>query len=633
MASDGFWLLDRKFVTVYVNPAVEAMLGYTKEEMIGRSWYSFGDPEWVARAQELENRREAGVREPHQFLFVRKDGRKVMTRIATTPIYDRDGNFDGALGILSDISHQKEAEDALKAKEALDTIGKSAGFGLCLINLDYTIAWHNELYGKWFGVRETAMGRSCYEVFARSTTVCPECPGRVTFAGGEVAVTEQKGVVTCVGAGRSIALTTSAIRDAGGKVIQILEVAQDITERKRAEAEREKLQAQLTQAQKMESIGRLAGGVAHDFNNMLTAIMGNASLALLELPPASPLRENLSEIQKCAQRSAELTRQLLAFARKQTVTPKVLDLNSTVEGMLKLLRRLIGEDIELTWRPAAKLWRVKLDPSQIDQVLANLCVNARDAIASVGHITIETGHAVIDEAASAARVGVVPGDYVLLTVSDNGCGMEKDVMSHLFEPFFTTKPVGQGTGLGLATVFGIVRQNQGFIDVYSEPGHGTSFKIHLPRHVSATTPTPDDALAQSASGGHETILLVEDEPAILRVAQLTLESLGYRVLAANTPRKALRLAEEYTGQIDLLMTDLVMPEMNGRDLAAHLLARLPHLKRLFTSGYTANVIGLHGMLDEGTPFIQKPFLRSELAAKVRGALDEQRPGGGPTAMI
>jgi two-component system cell cycle sensor histidine kinase/response regulator CckA len=395
----------------------------------------------------------------------------------------------------------------------------------------------------------------------------------------------------------------------------------DITERKQAEEENAKLEAQLQQAQKMESVGRLAGGVAHDFNNMLGIILGHAELALNRMDPALPLFADLQEIQKAARRSADLTRQLLAFARKQTVAPKVLDLNETVESMLKMLRRLIGEDIGLSWLPGKNLWPVKVDPSQIDQILANLCVNARDAIAGVGKVTIETKDSTFDEAYCAEHAGFVPGDYVRLTVSDDGCGMDKETIANIFEPFFTTKGVGEGTGLGLSTVYGIVKQNKGFISIDSEPGKGTSFKIYIPRHAGqAVEDRKADAAEISKSRG-ETVLLVEDEQAILYMATRMLEVLGYTVLAANTSDEAIRQAEVHVGDIHLLMTDVVMPEMNGRDLAQNLLSRYPRLKSLFMSGYTANVIAHHGVLDEGVSFIQKPFSLKDLAAKIRQALD------------
>ena len=397
----------------------------------------------------------------------------------------------------------------------------------------------------------------------------------------------------------------------------------DVSERKRAEEQKARLEAQLQQAQKMESVGRLAGGVAHDFNNMLGVILGHAEMAMAKVDPALPLHADLIEIRKAANRSADLTRQLLAFARKQTIAPKVLDLNKAIAGMLKMLQRLIAANINLAWLPSANLWQVRADPSQIDQILANLCVNAGDAIADAGKITIETGNSVLDEAYCAGHVGCVPGEYVQLAVSDNGCGMDKETLAHIFEPFFTTKGVGEGTGLGLSTVYGAVKQNNGFIYAYSELGQGTTFTIYLPRHVGKTAQAarPDGADAP-ALRGEETILVVEDEAAFLRLAKLMLEKLGYTVLTASTPGEAIRLAREYTGEIHLLMTDVVMPEMNGRDLAKNLLSLYPDLKRLFMSGYTANVIAHHGLLDEGVYFLQKPFSPQDLSAKVREALDK-----------
>jgi two-component system, cell cycle sensor histidine kinase and response regulator CckA len=395
----------------------------------------------------------------------------------------------------------------------------------------------------------------------------------------------------------------------------------DITEQKRAEEEREKLQAQLTQAQKMESVGRLAGGVAHDFNNMLGVIFGHTEMALDDVDPASPLYTNLQAIHYAAERSATLTRQLLAFARKQTVAPKVIDINETVAGMLNMLHRLIGEDIELLWKPGRNLRPIKVDPSQIDQSLANLCVNARDAIDDVGTITIETYAVSFDEAYCASHSGFMPGEYVVLVVSDDGHGMDQETLGLIFEPFFTTKEPGKGTGLGLASVYGAVKQNNGFINVYSEPGQGTIFKIYFPVFAAKSTGIREDAPELPTEHGHETILLVEDEPAILQMSTMMLTRLGYTVVAAAIPGEAIRLALEYRGRIDLLMTDVVMPEMNGRELAGNLLSHYPALKRLFMSGYTADIIAHHGVLDEGVHFIQKPFSMKDLGRKLREVLE------------
>jgi CheY-like chemotaxis protein len=327
-------------------------------------------------------------------------------------------------------------------------------------------------------------------------------------------------------------------------------------------------------------------------------------------------------MQKAAQRSADLTRQLLAFARRQTVAPRVLALNETVADMLKMLRRLIGEDIDLAWMPGEGLWPVKIDPAQIDQILVNLCVNARDAISGVGKVTIETENVTFDEAYCANHAGFILGAYLLLGVSDDGCGMDKETLGRIFEPFFTTKGFGEGTGLGLATVYGIVKQNAGFINVYSEPGKGTSFRIYLPRFEGETAEPQTTRTKETAKGHGETVLLVEDEPAILKMGRAMLERLGYTVLTAGTPNEALRLAEAHPGEIHLLITDVVMPEMNGRDLAVRIRANRPGLRRLFMSGYTANVIAHQGVLDKGVQFIQKPFSIEKLAAKVREAMEQ-----------
>jgi signal transduction histidine kinase/ActR/RegA family two-component response regulator len=403
-------------------------------------------------------------------------------------------------------------------------------------------------------------------------------------------------------------------------VSQLAHMAWDIVIGIRARNEKAALEHQLQQAQKMESVGRLAGGVAHDFNNMLGAILGHLELAIEQVDPGTPLREDLELAKHAAWRSADLTRQLLAFARRQTVALKVLDLNATVDGMLKMIERLIGEHISLAWHPSPGLWPVKMDPSQLDQVLANLCLNARDAIATVGTMTIETGNVTLDEHYCVANEGASPGDYVRLVVSDNGCGMDKETLSHLFEPFYTTKVLGKGTGLGLATVYGVIKQNHGFINVYSEPAVGTKFTLYLPRHVGCGDVVPTE-VRRSAPRGHETILLVEDEPIILGMTKRMLEQQGFEVLAAGTPGEAMRQARKHVGAIHLLMTDVIMPEMNGRDLANQLLSLLPGLKLLFMSGYTANVIAHHGVLDAGVNFIEKPFSAEGLALKLRAALD------------
>ncbi len=422
--------------------------------------------------------------------------------------------------------------------------------------------------------------------------------------------------------GRRVLLDTlkTPYRDAHQNLIGILGISRDITARRQADEEQARLQTQLQQAQKMESIGALAGGVAHDFNNMLGVIMGHAELGLMETDPRQPIYRRLDQILNVSRRSGDLVQQLLAFARKQVIAPRVLNLNCAVEEMLNMLRRLIGEHIHLIWRPDPLLWRVKLDPSQISQILVNLCVNARNAIVDTGNITIETRTMVLDEAYCTRIAECTPGEYVLLSFSDTGCGIPAESLPQIFDPFFTTREMGQGTGLGLATVYGIVRQNQGHITVYSEPGLGTGFTIYLPRSMEVSSDEKTVADSIPLPGGHETVLLVEDEPDLLEMGVMMLEKLGYQVISAATPHDALQLASAHNNRIDLLITDVIMPKMNGRELSSRLTAQFPHLRCLFMSGYTADIIAQRGVLDEGVQFIQKPFSLRQLAGKVREAV-------------
>jgi signal transduction histidine kinase/CheY-like chemotaxis protein len=387
-----------------------------------------------------------------------------------------------------------------------------------------------------------------------------------------------------------------------------------------AENHRRKMEAQLRQAQKMEAVGRLAGGVAHDYNNMIGVIIGYTEMALEKVPSHDPVNDYLQEVMQAARRSKELTRQLLAFARRQSIDPKVLDINDIVKQMLKMLHPMIGEDIELIWSPGDRVWPIQIDPSQIDQILANLCVNARDAISGVGKIIIETANTEIDEAYCALHQGFMPGEFVKLMVSDDGAGMESKILNNIFEPFFSTKSVGRGTGLGLATVYGIVKQNKGFINVYSEPGHGTTFTIYLPRATGPSVAVPAPSPPKLLRGNNETVLLVEDEGAILKLAERMLVKLGYRVLTTSSPLEAVTISRDHPKPIDLLITDVVMPELNGRDLASRLQEMRPGLKVLYMSGYTADVIISRGVLEKNVLLLQKPFSKRELATKIREVL-------------
>ncbi|QWV95421.1 response regulator [Geomonas oryzisoli] len=430
----------------------------------------------------------------------------------------------------------------------------------------------------------------------------------------------QHTLVSQSGTERTVTVNSAPIIDSSGELGGMVLVIRDITEKAKMEAEKRGLTQQLVQSQKMEAIGQLAGGVAHDFNNMLGVIMGHAELGILTAEPAGPMHERLKEILDAAKRSADITKQLLAFSRQQHAEPKVLDLNETIARMLKMLHRLIGEDIDLSWSPGFDLWKVKLDPSQLDQVMANLCVNARDAIAGVGRIEIYTQNVALNLHDQARMADLVPGDYVMLEVSDSGRGMSREVMDRIFEPFYTTKELGRGTGLGLATVFGIVKQNNGNIEVASEPGHGATFRIYLPAvHEVAHEAKPE---RERPVGGTESILVVEDEPAIMEIGTTILSQLGYTVYAAGSPEQAIEIAADPGKRIDLLLTDIIMPGMNGRDLSERLLKTRPSLKCLFMSGYTADVIAERGKVDEDMCFLQKPFTMQSLAHKVREVLTE-----------
>jgi PAS domain S-box-containing protein len=557
---------------------------------------------------------------------IRQDRVVAILAAANKPAPYTDDDVESAAYVADVAWHIVEGKRTEERRREIDlrfrAIYDRVDVGIAEISLDHRFRRANATYCRWLGYSEQELiGKPLREVTdPRDQEANQYLHGRLT-SGAIDHYGMEKRLVCKDGHVFDGLISATLVRDAVGQPAYTLGAVLDITERKRADEERNSLHAQLTQAQKMESVGRLAGGIAHDFNNMLLVILGRAEIVLDRMEPGSALHGDLLEIQKAALRSADLTRQLLAFARKQVVAPKVLDLDATVEAALKMLRRLIGEDIDLLWRPRAGQWRVRLDPAQLDQVMANLCVNARDAIHDVGRVTIETDTVTLDDAYCALHAGFVPGEFVMLAVSDDGSGMDREVQRRLFDPFFTTKAPGHGTGLGLSTVYGIVKQNDGFINVYSEPGHGSTFKIYFPRCGSAGAESANRRDADTRVGRGETVLLVEDEVPILTVATAMLRRLGYTVLPANTAREAISLCETHEGTIHLLLTDVVMGEMNGRDLAARLASIRPGLKPLFMSGFTATVIADRGVLEEGIDFIQKPFTIHDLGAKVGAALD------------
>ncbi len=608
--SDVFFAMDRNLRYTYWNRASEILTGVPAEKALGKTLMEVF-PDNVPRQQVKEMYLRVMEANKPQSLIVKYPGDEgVVHEINAYPI------VDGVSVFVRDITERKRAEESLReSEENLRYILKHDPNAIAVYDKNLHYIAVSDRYLQDYDIEEkNILGKHHYEVF-------PEMPQRwkdvhQRCLAGAIERNDDDYFERPDGSVTYNRWECRPWYQANGEIGGLITYTEVTTERKKAEKEREKLQSQLNQAQKMEAVGRLAGGVAHDFNNMLAVILGYTEMAMDKVDPAQPLQADLKEIMNAARRSAAITRQLLAFARKQTIDPKVLDLNETVEGMLKMLRRLIGEDIDLVWLPDSGLWPVMMDPTQVEQILANLCVNARDAIAQVGKVTIETENAAFDEAYCADHAGFVPGEYALLAISDDGCGMAKEIQDKIFEPFFTTKGLGQGTGLGLGTVYGVVKQNNGFINVYSEPGKGTTFKIYLPRQAVEDVEPQKESREEIPRSRGETVLVVEDEVSLLKLASEILDKLGYTVLTAGTPDMALRLVENYTGEIHLLMTDVILPEMNGRDLAVKIKEIRPAMKCLFMSGYTADVIAHRGMLDEGVQFIPKPFSMRDLAAKV-----------------
>jgi PAS domain S-box-containing protein len=612
-ARDGILILDAETGRVVdVNPFLTRLLGYSYDDFWGKYIWDIGTFKDISSSKEAfrDLQKDEYIRYEDLPLET-ADGRIVEVEfVSNVYLVDNDKVIQCN---IRDITERKQ-DDAERGR--LLAAIEQAGDMIVITDQKGVIQYINPAFTRVTGYsREEAIGQNSRMLKSSKQDAAFYQNLWKTISGGEIfqgrLVNKRKD-----GTLFTEEATISPVRNTSGRIVNYVAVKHDITAHLH-------LSAQFQQAQKMESVGRLAGGVAHDFNNMLSVIIGYTEMALNRVDPGHPLHADLNEIFKAARRSTEITRQLLAFARKQTISPRVLDVNRTVEDMLKILRRLIGEDIDLAWRPMVDLWSVKMDPAQIDQILANLCVNARDAIAGVGKVTIETHMVSFDAAYCADHLGFVQGEYVLLAVSDDGCGMDKATVNNIFEPFFTTKEEEQGTGLGLATVFGIVKQNDGFINVYSEPGKGTTFRIYLARHMGEAEKR-EGIIAEIQPGRGERVLLVEDEPAIMKMGQAMLEKLGYQVLATGTPSEALRIAEDYLGGIQLLITDVIMPGMNGRDLAERLNIVYPDIKTLFMSGYTADVIAHRGVLKEGVKFIQKPFSMKELGDKVREALDEKR---------
>ncbi len=552
--------------------------------------------------------------------------------------YDDEGKPIRQVGTIQDITERKLSEEALAQSRAeIKAIYDSAPVMICVLDAGSCIQYANAEFLAFVNITEQQLigGRAC-GVFGcinanddpRGCGYGPSCANcalrkaiddTLSTGTGHRNV-EYRATLRREDIDRNVVLLAATALIPSGVQLRVLLCLLDVTELTHANEEKDRLKEQLQQATKLESVGRLAGGVAHDFNNMLSVIIGHAQIAMTQLDPEHPVYDDITEINAAAERSADLTRQLLAFARKQTVVAKVISLNDSVEQLMKMLGRLIGENTKLNWRPQPDLWLVKADSSHVDQIIINLCINAKDAIKDTGHITITTRNAVLDDAYCVHQPDLRPGEYVALTVSDDGHGMDQPTKAKIFEPFFTTKEVGCGTGLGLATVYGSIKQNHGYVEVVSEPGQGTSITFYLPRYLGEQQPGIQFPQVLPMSQGQETILLVEDETSILKMTKSLLERMGYTVIAASTPLAAIRLANQHDGAIQLLISDVVMPDMNGWQMATRLKALFPDLKILFMSGYPADVMAHHGMDIEQVHFLSKPFYASDLSLKVREVL-------------
>jgi PAS domain S-box-containing protein len=622
----GYHEYDKEGRITKVNRTDLEMLGYTAEELIGQPIWKLNVGEEIVREQVLA--KLAGASPPGQNLertYRRKDGTTFPVLIQDRLTLDEKGQIAGIRCTIQDITEHKRSEEALReSEERYRTILENIEDGYYEVDLPGNFTFFNDSLCRMLGYSRDeliGMGNDRYtdqenrkKLFQAFNSV---------YRTGEPVQGFDWEVIRKDGRKVYGEVSVSLIRNSTGEPVGFRGIARDITERKRAEKEMAALQEQLTQSQKMEAVGRLAGGVAHDFNNLLTVIKGYAQLSLLDLKENNPLRENIQEIQKATERATNLTRQLLAFSRRQILDPKVLDLNSLLRDTEKMLRRMIGEDIELVTRLSEGLGRVKIDPGQFEQVILNLAVNARDAMPSGGKFTIETANAQPDEGYALTHLGLTPGHYVKLSVSDTGVGMSREVQEKAFDPFFTTKEKGKGTGLGLSTVHGIVTQSGGKIWVYSEPGRGTTFKIYFPTIEGQLDTLNVKKEVDSFPRGSETVLLVEDESSVRDLANRLLRQQGYRVLEAAQGEEALHLAQDTAGErIHLLLTDVVLPQMSGKELADQLKTSRPDLKVLYMSGYTDFAVVHQGVLNLDTHFLQKPFSLETLSQKVREALDK-----------
>ena len=614
---DAFGAADMEGRVTDANQPFIDLIGYNKEELLELSIFDLTPSKWHGFEKRIidEQVLVRGYSDVFEKEYRRKDGSIVPVELRVVLARDPNGHPIGMWAIVRDISVRLAREGALRwfqltvesspdavfwlneegrfpyvSEQACRSLGYSREELMQLNIWDIDVEFTQEMWGPhWKKVRERGGARLERLHRRKDGTVFP-----VEISSKNIAFENQ---------------------------VYHMAYVRDISDRVNANKERETLEAQLIQSQKMESIGRLAGGVAHDFNNMLSVILGYSELIKTKLAPDDPIMRDFEQIQRAAKRAQDITQQLLAFSRKQVFEPKILNINELIHCFENNLSRLIGEDIELKFFPSRDIENIEFDPTQIEQILMNLAINARDAMPAGGNLTFETANVSLDEAYCREHVGFIPGNFVQISVSDNGNGMDTETISHIFEPFFTTKEIGKGTGLGLATVYGIVKQGGGFINVYSEPGRGTTFKIYIPVSTGDIESLNIDE-DQGPVLGSEAVFLVEDDEMVRKMVEVSLRKLGYTVLSAAGPEEALAIFPKEKNTVDLLITDVVMPKMNGKVLYKRLKSVRPDLKVLYMSGYTANVIVDHGVLNKGVQFISKPFSIIELSNKVRNALGD-----------
>ncbi|MFH2126280.1 MAG: PAS domain S-box protein, partial [Pseudomonadota bacterium] len=616
-------------VITFANRRMSEMFGYEPDELIGSEYPALtdGSQSEQARRKMMDLMQGKIDSVSHERYYRRKEGTTFWGHLSGKRLHHQDGSFWALVGVIQDISEAKEAAERLRESERLFR----KVFDVLPIGL-----WIADKHGQL--LRGNPAG---IKIWGASPLVAPEEYGvfkaRRLPSGQEIApedwslahtisegVTVQDEILEIDafdGVTRTIVNYTAPVLDDDGQVQGAIVVNRDISDQRRAEKEKELMAEQLRQAQKMEAIGNLAGGIAHDFNNILSVIIGYTELTMEELPQGSSQRDNLESVLKSSLKARDLISQLLAFGRRQVRRLKSFTFNQVVEANQSLVRRVIGEDVELHIDLAQDVSPVSADENQMEQVLLNLVANARDAMPQGGRLSIQTGNVELDRGADLVDPQVEAGSYAMLAVSDTGEGMDQQTRKQIFEPFFTTKEVNKGTGLGLAMVYGIVRQHGGNIAVESRPGHGTTIKVFLPRSNGHSQANQEPDAQARVTGGHETLLVVEDEIMVRDMARRALERLGYHVLVAEGGPQALELVRGYAGTIDLLVSDVIMPKMNGRELYLELFRMLPGIKVLFISGYDANIVSRQGILEHGTHFLQKPFSVAALAQKVRQCLD------------